>query len=190
MADSNITKRALAGALTELMNDIPFSKISVGDICEKCNMNRKSFYYHFKDKYDLVNWIFDMGFLSAVTYTPDNTQWSPWDLCESLFVYLYDNRCFYRKALCITGQNAFLEHFRESLYSILSTKFPDIIDIPDRTRFTINFFVDALVCAVERWILDKNCIPPDEFLDNIKNCIRLCSNADSIGDNTAKDDSE
>ena len=22
-------------------------------------MNRKSFYYHFKDKYDLVNWIFD-----------------------------------------------------------------------------------------------------------------------------------
>lgn len=59
MADSNITKRALASALKELMNEVPFKKISVADICEKCDMNRKSFYYHFRDKYDLVNWIFD-----------------------------------------------------------------------------------------------------------------------------------
>lgn len=57
MADSNITKRALAAALKELMEQKPFSKINVADICEKCGMNRKSFYYHFKDKYDLVNWI-------------------------------------------------------------------------------------------------------------------------------------
>ena len=53
MADSNITKKALASALKELMETVPFSKISIGDICEKCDMNRKSFYYHFKDKYDL-----------------------------------------------------------------------------------------------------------------------------------------
>ena len=60
MADSNITKRALASALKELMESTPFSKITVSDICAKCNMNRKSFYYHFKDKFDLVNWIFDV----------------------------------------------------------------------------------------------------------------------------------
>ena len=53
MPDSNITKKALAMAMKELMEQIPFSKISVSDICEKCGMNRKSFYYHFKDKYDL-----------------------------------------------------------------------------------------------------------------------------------------
>ena len=53
MADSNITKRALASALKELMNEKPFARISVSDICTRCDMNRKSFYYHFKDKYDL-----------------------------------------------------------------------------------------------------------------------------------------
>ena len=61
MADSNITKKALAEALKELMEEKSFEKINIGDICEKCEMNRKSFYYHFKDKYDLVNWIFDVG---------------------------------------------------------------------------------------------------------------------------------
>ena len=63
MADSNITKSALASALKELMETTPFAKITVSDICAKCNMNRKSFYYHFKDKFDLVNWIYDVEYL-------------------------------------------------------------------------------------------------------------------------------
>ena len=47
MADSNITKNALAVSM-KLMEKKPFSKISVGDICEgDCGINRKSFYYHF-----------------------------------------------------------------------------------------------------------------------------------------------
>ena len=48
MADTNITKRTLAAALKELMEHKAFEKISVSDICEACNMNRKSFYYYVK----------------------------------------------------------------------------------------------------------------------------------------------
>ena len=59
MPYSNATKRAFADALRKLLEQKPFAKISVSHICEECGMNRKSFYYHFKDKYDLVNWIFD-----------------------------------------------------------------------------------------------------------------------------------
>ena len=80
MADSNITKRALALAMKELMKTTPFSKISVGDICEKCEMNRKSFYYHFKDKYDLINWIYSTEFISNIQ---DKIYDSEWD-----FMYL------------------------------------------------------------------------------------------------------
>ena len=59
MADSNSTKSALADAMKKLMVRKSFAKISISDLCEECGLNRKSFYYHFKDKYDLVNWIFD-----------------------------------------------------------------------------------------------------------------------------------
>ena len=38
MADSGITKRALAAAMKQLMVRTPFSKISVGDICEQCEI--------------------------------------------------------------------------------------------------------------------------------------------------------
>ena len=70
MPDSNITKKALAQTMKELMAKQPFSKISVGDICDACGMSRKSFYYHFRDKYDLVNWIFDTEFLQSIR--PEN----------------------------------------------------------------------------------------------------------------------
>jgi AcrR family transcriptional regulator len=57
VADANITKHALASSLKNLMREKSFDKISVSDICDGCGMNRKSFYYHFKDKYDLATWM-------------------------------------------------------------------------------------------------------------------------------------
>ena len=54
MADSGITKRALAASFKELLDEQTFTQISIGEICAECGMNRKSFYYHFTDKHDLV----------------------------------------------------------------------------------------------------------------------------------------
>ena len=114
MADSNITKRALATALRELMEEVPFEKIQVALICERCNMNRKSFYYHFKDKYDLLNWIFDTEIISFVKEFSNSQKFEERiEETRSVCNYFYENRNFYRKALKIEGQNSFSEHFRE-----------------------------------------------------------------------------
>ena len=105
MADSNITKRALASALRELMDEVPFDKIQVAHICERCDMNRKSFYYHFKDKYDLLNWIFDteiISFAQRLTAAQEFDQRV--EEIREVCNYFYENRNFYRKALKVEGQ--------------------------------------------------------------------------------------
>ena len=56
MSGSALTKRALSDAMKELMLEKPFQKINIRQICERCGMSRKSFYYHFKDIYDLLEW--------------------------------------------------------------------------------------------------------------------------------------
>ena len=117
MADSNITKRALASALKELMNEKPFARISVSDICTKCEMNRKSFYYHFKDKYNLVNWIYNTEFLSVVRHKEYE---SGWGLLDELCEYFYENRDFYRKTFKVDGQNSFSDYFHAISMSILT----------------------------------------------------------------------
>lgn len=53
---SQITKRALERSLKNLLQQKPLSKITISDITEDCGISRMTFYYHFKDIYDLVEW--------------------------------------------------------------------------------------------------------------------------------------
>ena len=53
---SQITKRALEQSLKNLLLKKPLTKITVSDIADDCGINRMTFYYHFKDIYDHVEW--------------------------------------------------------------------------------------------------------------------------------------
>lgn len=173
MADSNITKRALASALRELMEEVPFDKIQVAHICERCDMNRKSFYYHFKDKYDLVNWIFDTDFITFTKESANAMQLDDrWDLIERTCCYFYENRSFYRKALKVKGQNSFSDHLREYCRPLLKTRIANMIDDNVADDFVIDFFADAMICAIERWLMDKACMPPEQFVAKIKQIVQ------------------
>lgn len=160
MADSTITKKALANSLKELMAEYPFEKISIGEICDRCFMNRKSFYYHFKDKYDLMNWIFDNEF---VLTKEDIGHERFAELCQ----YLYENRDFYRRAFRIQGQNSFSSHFRSRLEPIIEARVSELY-VPLSTEFARNFFTDSFILAINRWLSDKNCIDADEFIAQIR----------------------
>ena len=173
MADSNITKRALAAALRELMEEVPFDKIQVAHICERCEMNRKSFYYHFKDKYDLLNWIFDTEIIAFVQRFSDAEQFDQRvEEIREVCNYFYENRSFYRKALKVEGQNSFSQHFRDYAMPILKSRLSYYLLGDEIDDFELNFFTDAAVGTIERWLLDKNCMPPDEFVDRLLRLIR------------------
>ena len=53
---SQTTKRALEASLKHLLLQKPLNKITINDIAEDCGISRMTFYYHFKDIYDLVEW--------------------------------------------------------------------------------------------------------------------------------------
>ncbi len=53
---SQITKYALENSLKNLLLQKPLDKITISDITDGCGISRMTFYYHFKDIYDLVEW--------------------------------------------------------------------------------------------------------------------------------------
>ena len=164
MPDSNITKRALAQSLKELMACRPFAKISVADICQGCGMSRKSFYYHFQDNYALVHWIFDAEFVRPVR---DAEHENSWELFRALCLYFYRERTFYRCALQIQGQNSFQEYFREVTAPMMETVAAEIfVDNRDRA-FCITFFADAILASVLRWLSAADPEPPEQYLERL-----------------------
>ena len=168
MPDANITKSALANSMKRLMKEKPFAKISVIDICEGCGMNRKSFYYHFKDKYDLVNWIFYTDFIILVS---TGNYDSGWDLLVAVGELFYQDQEFYKSALRIEGQNSFRDYFRESMTPIVSFFIQDVCEEEEDQEILLTFFCDAYLSTVVRW-LEKGCkMAPEELVGRVKTMI-------------------
>ncbi len=55
---ADVTKRALAQSVKELVSKHPLESVSVKDITDHCGLSRHGFYYHFRDKQNLVSWVF------------------------------------------------------------------------------------------------------------------------------------
>lgn len=161
----------MAAAMKALMKEKKLSKISIADICGACGMNRNSFYYHFKDKYDLVNWIFYTEFVSNIRLAdyPDALQLLG-EICE----YLYQERDFYRAALKVEGQNSFREYFSEVMEPYLRFLADQILGGGKEEEFFLRFFGDAFLMAIIRWIMDDQTImQPKEFVKQLDAAISL-----------------
>lgn len=167
MSDSS-TKMALANAMKQLMEQKGFSKISVGEICETCGINRKSFYYHFRDKYDLVNWIYYVDFLEHVNVKDQD---DPWMIFSKICKYFYTEAAFYRNALKIEGQNSFRDYFYETLSAYIRYLVHNIFPDEKLQNFTITFYCDAFFISIYRWLTTRELIPVDEFLSQIHEVI-------------------
>ena len=188
MSEANVTKNALAASMKKLMRMRPFEKISVSDICNDCGINRKSFYYHFRDKYDLVNWIFYVGFIEELNLTSyDNG----WQLMKDMCGYFYREREFYRAALKIEGQNSFKDYLIDTVTPIAEFFMQDILPHNDDDNFFISFVTDALLTSIVRWLSDgyDHEMDAQEFLSKIRNIIiSLASNLSFSVDIPADDD--
>lgn len=173
--DSSATKRALADAIKALMREKPLAKISITDIVERCGMNRQSFYYHFRDKYDLVNWIF---YTELITELKRSQSAGEWEELGLILDYLYANRRFYINALKVAGQNSFYEYFGEVIYQILLVAFSATFEDTEQSEFNAMFYADALRACICRWLSAGARIEPQELLRRIRGALEVSARAD------------
>jgi len=122
MSDSLLTKKAIAQGMKELTKKKSFDKITVRDITESCGLNRQTFYYHFQDKYELVDWIY---YNEAISIIINDLTYENWD--EKVLEMLRKMKSedyFYENTMKASLEN----EFREYLYDVTSELFCVIID--------------------------------------------------------------
>jgi len=153
MPNSTITKKAFADSLKELMKKKSFEKISVFDITENCGLTRQTFYYHFQDKYELVNWIYYNEVITEVIKDRTFENWS--DGFFDMLTIMKSEQHFYENALKISGQNSFQDY----LFLVSRELFLELIDritmdkeIEDEDKeFIAEFFSFGIVGMISKW---------------------------------------
>lgn len=92
MSSSLQTKKSLAKSLKKLMRLTPLHKISVKDVVKDCNLNRQTFYYHFHDIYELVEWIYKTEAIESIAEYKSYNTWI--DGFYKIFLYIEGNKEF------------------------------------------------------------------------------------------------
>ncbi|MBQ8161687.1 MAG: TetR/AcrR family transcriptional regulator C-terminal domain-containing protein [Clostridia bacterium] len=160
MNEGNSTKHELGRALQLLMDTSPISGITVGDICSACGMNRKSFYYHFRDKYDLLCWIFYTDYFQELRSHADE------DPLVLLLSFLEEHQKFYRAALRDTDINSFSACLRDTLLPIASRFLSLSVLSSEDAAFYSDMCTEALHHCIVRW-LQEGCPQPAAHLGRL-----------------------
>lgn len=111
---SEIRKRKIAYALKDLMQTIPFEKITISDISKKSNIHRQTFYYHFQDRYELLDYLLNMELVS--NFVEDFSYSNMEDKFYEVFNTIYNDRKFYQNTVNINMSDVY------KYFAKLSTK--------------------------------------------------------------------
>lgn len=72
------------------LNEMPYEKIKITDLCRDCGVNRRTFYYHFRNIEDLAAQF--IRHEAEALLRPDDTTFVWEDKISALIVYLDSNR--------------------------------------------------------------------------------------------------
>ena len=157
------TKEKIATAVKELMRQKSIRKITVQDIMDETGMKRQSFYYHFQDIYDVIEWICFKELIHKVDVEQE-TSIEEWlgDLIDTI----EEDRCFYRKlANEVEWRRIALrakEPVAEQIEKLLMHSRESEGNTTEENLFLIDFFSTSLIYYLLDFISNKKIMTEED----------------------------
>lgn len=170
MANATTTRRAIAAGLKELMATRPLAELSVGDIARQCRVSRNTFYYHFKDKYDLLQWLFQDELSPLLEPHAASEDWAGG--LQALCGHMQAEQAFYLRVLQVRERNIFgdcLMRFYERQLA-LAVCGPEGDPGAPSARLMARFYAHALVGVLMDWAfagMRQDPLPFIQMLDEL-----------------------
>ncbi|MCW3790064.1 TetR/AcrR family transcriptional regulator [Paenibacillus sp. LS1] len=154
------TKQAIFQSFISLIAEKHFEDITINEIADRANINRGTVYFHYSDKYDLLNKCIEENLnkmISATTTT--NANGETVDLIQSSFLpvirYFEEHHRFYASMLSNKGIPA----FREQMLELVTTHIRININMDGdnshyNQEFITQFMASAFVGIIEWWIMN------------------------------------
>lgn len=159
----------LAKSLKELAAKRPVEKITIKEITDRAGVIRPTFYHHFQDKYELLEWIIHTELLEPVHLLVQNEQVR--EAVVRLFSAMEADRAFYGRVARMDGVVTFeaVAHkcFKEMFLTVIPNPMP-----PEKVKYAwltpdtiASYYANSLCFIVKKWIMEGMVIPPQEIAD-------------------------
>ena len=171
---SQITKRALAESLKKLLLEKPLDRITVSDITEDCGVSRMTFYYHFKDVYDLIEWTWLQEAERALDGQKTYDTWQQGFL--QIFQLVQENRAFVMNLYHSISREQVERYLYSLTYKLLigvvEEKSAGMSVRDEDKKFIADFYKYAFVGLMLDWIRGGMKGEPQVLIDRLSVLIR------------------
>lgn len=153
------TKRAISEAFKALLSQKPIDKITIKEITDLCQVNRQTFYYHFQDIYDLMDWIIhedwaDFLQRGEVAKDPEGLQWGQ-DI-EAMQTYLWENKVLLYHAYNPVNRIQYERFIKRSLFPAMRDRLqmsPEAAGVPEeKLDFIANAYIHIVTSLFTGWL--------------------------------------
>lgn len=168
------TKQQLQDGFIYLRKQKDLKEITVKELCELTDLNRGTFYLHYKDIYDLSEQLEESLFVSfqevldkhSIT-SEYKTIDSPKPLLRDILLLIKDNSEFCTMLLSDTGEIAFVNKLKKLVLDIAFKKCIDLFDFNKKEHFTYsyNFILYGCIGIIESWLLNGLKEDPEEIAE-------------------------
>lgn len=161
------TEERLADGLKKLMATVALDDISVMRLTKMCGINRQSFYYHFRNTYDLLTWVFLNEKIPNLDEENDYSR-----ALEHVFNYVEDNYNLIQNTAESAGKDLLIEFFFNTFYNV-ELKHIEQVDqtgkiSTDERKFLASFFGSAFANTVILWLRNPQQEEVETVLERIK----------------------
>ncbi len=170
------TKKALAEALKAAMQKKPFQKISVSELVQATNMNRKTFYYHFEDIYALLKWMLEEEAIDVIKHFDLLVDYE--EAITFVMDYVEKNDHIINCAYDSIGRDElkrfFCNDFHDIVVSIIETVEHSMGKnlCAEYKEFLTQFYMEALGGMLVDWVKNRDKKDRKKIIEYTSNTIR------------------
>ena len=173
---SQMTKRALVASLKDLLAEKPLDKITVTDLTEHCGVNRMTFYYHFKDIYDLVEWACIESATRALAGQKTYDTWQ--EGLQQIFEAVLENKPFilnvYRSVKREQVENYLYSLTYQLIEGVVEEQSENLMVTEEQKKFIADFYKYSFVGVMLDWIKRGMKEAPEEIANMV--CVTMHGN--------------
>lgn len=161
------TQMVLKDSLIALLKKKQISAITVKEICEQADINRSTFYAHYRDPFDLLEQmeeelIADMNaYLSQYNFAREEESLQ---MTEKLLEYIASKYDICQTLLNENGDDSFERRVMEVARSFLIKNWIDTNEIdPDITEYASTFIISGGIHVIKHWLASDMDKTPEEI---------------------------
>jgi AcrR family transcriptional regulator len=165
----DLVKLRFSDTLKKMAEKKPLSGISVSALVKASGMSRSTFYYHFIDLFDLINWTAENEIFRPLGEFIRDREFGWHGITGYCLSVMYKNQNFYTQAVAMSGQNCLRDYLyrrNQDMWELLIHKYLEHMGIevdPERLSFMVEYTSQSIAGMTVTWALEGMKTPVDQL---------------------------